>query len=164
MITLSALESYASYAKNAQANGLSIEEIDKAMADQGVDEYSRSLVTNQLKTTIGAQAQEAVSVAASGDEANTGKQSLRSILINRGIYVVAAVEPLGVIPQLYAIFSRHEASNVSILTWLSFVVFDIAWLWYGWEAKQKPLMIFSALFTFLEILVVIGAVAYGGHW
>jgi uncharacterized protein with PQ loop repeat len=160
MITLSALESYTSYAKNAHASGLSIEDIDKAMAEQGVDEYSRSLVTNQLKTALGAQAQ----VASGAMSMGVRKRTLRSIFINRGIYIVAAVEPLGVIPQLYTIFSRRDASHVSILTWSSFVLFDLVWLWYGWEAKQKPLIISSAIFTLLELLVVIGAVAFRGYW
>ncbi len=164
MITLSALESYASYAKNAQASGLSIEAIDKAMAEQGVDGYSRSLVTNQLKAKLGAQVAVGPGIVSNNQDAGIHKQALGSRFINRSIYIVAAVEPLGVLPQLYTIFSHRDASNVAILTWLSFVVFDIAWLWYGWEAKQKPLMIFSALFTLLELLVVIGAMAYGGHW
>lgn len=163
MITLSALEAYTSYARNAQANGLSIEDIDKAMTKQGVDEYSRSLVTNQLKTTLEAKA-GGDSTATKSTASGVQQRTWRSQLINRGIYVVAALEPLGVIPQLYDIFSRRDASNVAILTWASFVVFDIAWLLYGWQARQKPLIIFSGLFTLLELLVVIGALAYGGHW
>lgn len=164
MITLSALESYTSYAKNAQASGLSIEDIDLAMAEQGVDKYSRSLVTNQLKTTLGAQVRDGSGVSPNDNKTDAYMQAIRKRLINRGIYVVAAVEPLGVIPQLYEIFRHRDASNVAILTWISFVVFDIAWLLYGWESKQKPLIVFSALFTVLELLVVIGALVYGGHW
>jgi uncharacterized protein with PQ loop repeat len=156
MISLSALEAYISYAKNAQSNGLSIEGIDKAMADQGVDEYSRSLVTKQLR----ASTQDGLTgPATAAKTANSRKR-----IIGTGIYVVAAIEPLGVVPQIYAIFSRHNASSVAILTWISFVVFDIAWLWYGWEANQKPLVIFSALFILLELLVVVGALIYGGRW
>lgn len=164
MISISALETYLSYAKSAQSSGLSIEAIDKAMEDQGVDTYSRSLVTNQLRSALAAPQAAAGSAALDGVAHGQDKAALRKRALGYGIYVVAALEPLSVLPQIFAIFSHHNASNVAILTWISFVVFDAIWLWYGWESNQKPLIIFSALFTLLEIVVVVGALLYGGHW
>jgi uncharacterized protein with PQ loop repeat len=166
MISLAALEAYTEYARNAQSRGLSIDDIEKAMADQGVDEYSRSLVANQLKAGLSKTKSQSGKDDASSDTATVAQKNLakRERTVNLVIFVVAIVEPLGVIPQLITIFLHQNASNIAILTWVAFVVFDIAWLWYGLESKSKPLIVSSALYTFLEFLVVIGAIAYGGYW
>lgn len=166
MISLAALEAYTSYAKSAQSSGLSIEDIEKAMADQGVDNYSRSLVINQLRSSLTKTKGTSEHAGAVEDAAVVAQKKLAARLrtVNIVIYVVAILEPLSVVPQLFTIFHHQNASNIAILTWVAFVIFDIAWLWYGWESKQKPLIISSVLYGLLELLVVIGAIAYGGYW
>lgn len=161
MISLAALEAYVTYAKDAQSNGLSIDDIEKAMTDQGVDDYSRSLVLNQLKD---GQTQPGKTEVTGKGEVAKKKRLSHEQMVNIVIYVVAVIEPLGVIPQIYTIFSRQNAAGIAVLTWILFVIFDLVWLWYGWESKQKPLIVSSIIYTALEGLVVVGAILYGGHW
>jgi uncharacterized protein with PQ loop repeat len=88
----------------------------------------------------------------------------RKRFIDRAIFVVAAVQPLGTIPQIYTVFRTHDASSISISSWAIYIVFDIAWLWYGLVEKQKAVIVSAVMFTVLEGCVLLGAIRYGGTW
>jgi uncharacterized protein with PQ loop repeat len=95
---------------------------------------------------------------------STSEPSLQQRMINRIILVVAIAEPLGTIPQIVTIFLHHDASGLSIPTWIIFEVFNLLWLWYGLVERQKAVIASAALFTILEGIVLAGALAYGGRW
>jgi MtN3 and saliva related transmembrane protein len=90
--------------------------------------------------------------------------SLQRRIINRLIIPVAIIEPLGTIPQIIAVFWRHDASGLSLSSWLIYVFFDILWIWYGITERQRAVIISGVLFALTEGLVVIGALMYGGKW
>lgn len=90
--------------------------------------------------------------------------SLQRKVINKSIFLIALVQPLSTVPQVITVFSSHNATSLSILSWLLYVIFDLAWLWYGIDEKQKAIIVSAAMFSFLELLVLIGAILYGGHW
>lgn len=91
-------------------------------------------------------------------------ESFQKRLINRAILVVGIVQPLGTIPQIISVYGRRNASSISISSWLLFVLFDLMWLWYGIDNKQKAVAISGALFAVLEGAVLVGALLYGGSW
>jgi uncharacterized protein with PQ loop repeat len=76
------------------------------------------------------------------------------------VLVVAIVEPLTTVPQIYQIWSSRSASGVSRLTWSGDVVAAAIWLIYGCTQKDKPLIMSSALWIIAEGLVVYGTVLY----
>jgi uncharacterized protein with PQ loop repeat len=82
--------------------------------------------------------------------------------IDRAIFIVAAVQPLGTIPQILTVFRTHDGSSLSISSWAIYIIFDIAWLWYGIVEKQKAVIVSAVLFSLLEGMVLVGAVMYGG--
>jgi uncharacterized protein with PQ loop repeat len=84
--------------------------------------------------------------------------------INRSIFAVALLQPLGTIPQIIAVFSRRDASSISITAWTIYVAFDLMWLWYGIDEKQKAVIVSALLFSLLEGVVLVGAIMYGGTW
>ncbi|HEY2003654.1 MAG TPA: hypothetical protein VGH44_00895 [Candidatus Saccharimonadia bacterium] len=92
------------------------------------------------------------------------KWPLQRRVINKVILAVAVIQPAGTIPQIVKIYSTHNASSISMLSWGIFVVFDAMWLWYGLAERQKAVILSGALFTLLEGIVVVEALLYGGSW
>jgi uncharacterized protein with PQ loop repeat len=90
------------------------------------------------------------------------KEPLQKKVINKIIFPVAALQPLGTIPQIITIYSRHNATSISITSWLIYVFFDLLWLWYGIDNKQKAVIVSAVLFTLLEGIVLVGGLLYGG--
>lgn len=92
------------------------------------------------------------------------RKSLQRRFIDKFIFVVAAVQPLANVPQIIAIYSHHSAGDISISTWAIFILFDFVWLWYGLAEKEVAILISALMFTLLEVIVLVGALLYGGTW
>jgi uncharacterized protein with PQ loop repeat len=88
----------------------------------------------------------------------------KPLLVDRLTFVAAIVEPFFVLPQLYQIFRYHDASGVSIISWLGFNILTIVWVWYAIEHKEKMVLIYQGLFFIFQSLVILGAIMYGGAW
>lgn len=84
--------------------------------------------------------------------------------VDKAIYVAAFVEPATTVPQVMAIFRTKSAAGISMISWVSYLLFSILWLWYGIVHRQKALIIAYALFAITEVLVLIGGVMYGAQW
>ena len=78
--------------------------------------------------------------------------------------VVAVVEPLLTLPQALIIFKNHDASDISLLTWIGFNCFAIIWIIYAIKHKEKIVLIYQSMFFILDTMVIIGALIYGGKW
>lgn len=81
--------------------------------------------------------------------------------IDRAIYVVGLIGPIMTIPQLTKIWIEKNASGVSAISWAAYTVVAIFWIIYGVAHKEKPLIIISAVWVVLEVLIVIGTLMYG---
>lgn len=87
--------------------------------------------------------------------------SLRTVAIDRLVYLAAFIGPLTIIPQVAEIwFVDHSAKGVSLITWLSFSLLSIVWLAYGLQRRDRPLIISNALWLAGELIVVAGAIHY----
>lgn len=91
--------------------------------------------------------------------ANTKEQSGRNLLSSL-VLAVAVAEPLMTVPQIYQIWSTHNAAGVSLATWAGYIGAACIWLAYSMKIKDKPLMVSSALWVVTEALVVAGALLY----
>jgi uncharacterized protein with PQ loop repeat len=92
------------------------------------------------------------------------RQSLQKRFIDKFIFVVAIVQPLANVPQIIAIFSHKSAHDISISSWAIFIAFDFLWLWYGLAEKEKAVIVSAVMFAVLELMVLTGALLYGGTW
>jgi len=81
-------------------------------------------------------------------------------LIYRAVFVVAIIEPLCALPQLYEIYTNRSAGSVSLLSWILFTFTGIIWLLYGMSIKDKPLTITSAMNVAVELLVIAAILIY----
>jgi uncharacterized protein with PQ loop repeat len=77
-------------------------------------------------------------------------------LINRLVLIMAIVEPLMTLPQVYEIWIKQQRAGVSTLTWTFFTMAAVTWLIYGLKIKNSPLIISSTLWIIVEGSVVIG--------
>ena len=76
-------------------------------------------------------------------------------LIDRLAYSFGMLAPFFTLPQILDIWRGH-AAGVSLLTWLAYAVFSVFWLVYSAYHKDRPLVILHALWTAMQLLVVVG--------
>lgn len=88
----------------------------------------------------------------------------KSFFINKVILLVAIIEPLVTLPQAYTIFKNHDASDISLATWIGYQIMTAVWIWYSFVNKEKIVLIYQTLFFITNALVIIGAIIYGGKW
>ena len=75
--------------------------------------------------------------------------------------LVAVLVPLAHIPQIFKIWYYKDASGISLISWSSFVVFSLLWLYYGFLHKEKPLIIMYIFLLFIQIIILIGGFLFG---
>jgi uncharacterized protein with PQ loop repeat len=88
------------------------------------------------------------------------KKQHENNVLNKLVLVVAVVEPLMTLPQIYQIWTDKDASGVSAVTWLGYMIAALIWLFYGLKIKDKPIIISSTLWIITEGFVVLGALRY----
>lgn len=82
-------------------------------------------------------------------------------ILDRIIFAISIVGPVAAIPQVAQIWVEKTAAGVSITSWMFFVLFSILWLLYGLAHKVTPIIINSAIYIVLNMLVVMGVLIYG---
>jgi len=65
------------------------------------------------------------------------------------------------LPQIYRIFKRKSAKDISIITYLIIFVSCIIWILYGIEIRNSVIIITNILGTTTVALVIIGWFLYG---
>lgn len=81
-------------------------------------------------------------------------------IIDHLMSATAVVHPLTASPQVYQIYTTHDVSGVSLLTWLGFMALGLIFLAYGLVHKIKPLIITQILWFIMDFLVVYGTLLY----
>jgi uncharacterized protein with PQ loop repeat len=79
--------------------------------------------------------------------------------VDRFAYL-SVVVPLLTIPQFVTIFVHHNASNLSLVTWVTYLVSACYWTYYGWLHKAAPIWFPNILMVFVDIGVVVGILLY----
>lgn len=82
-------------------------------------------------------------------------------LLDMLVLCVGVVGPLMVIPQVWLIYSTHNAAGVSALSWFSWSALDIPWIIYGLVHRDRAITVTYTLWCIGNGLVAIGAVLYG---
>lgn len=77
---------------------------------------------------------------------------------------LSVIVPIMTIPQFVTIFVHHNASNLSLITWATYLVSACYWTYYGWLHKAAPIWFPNMLMVFVDIGVVVGILLYQkGH-
>lgn len=81
--------------------------------------------------------------------------------IDRAMMFVSVLNPLVAIPQAVIIYSNQDATNVSLATWLSFMLVGIILTFYAVAHRIKPMIINQILWFIVDIAIIIGIIIYG---
>jgi MtN3 and saliva related transmembrane protein len=65
------------------------------------------------------------------------------------------------IPQVYKIFKRKSAKDISIMTYAIVLLGTISWLLYGIQLKDFPLIFSNSVALIFVSLVILGWFLYG---
>ena len=80
--------------------------------------------------------------------------------LDRLLVVIAVVGPLVSIPQLWAVYSTHDAANISFFSWGLWALFNLVWLTYGIVHKEKPIIITYILWFFVNSAMAVAALIF----
>jgi uncharacterized protein with PQ loop repeat len=70
------------------------------------------------------------------------------------------VQPLITLPQIIAIYGNRSAKDVSLLTWVGYLVFGVTFLAYGLIFNLKPIWVGQIIWVTMQTITVIGILIY----
>jgi uncharacterized protein with PQ loop repeat len=94
--------------------------------------------------------------------ADEGRPARR--LVDRLTLVAAVVEPLLLYPQAVGILVHRDARAVFLPTWCGVCLMTALWVWYAVVHRERTVLLYQGLFLLADLLVVLGALRYGGRW
>lgn len=75
--------------------------------------------------------------------------------------ISGSVMALANFPQVYKIFKRKSAKDISAITYSVYIFGAIIWLLYGLEIKSIPVLTSNIIGMIASILILIGWFLYG---
>lgn len=82
-------------------------------------------------------------------------------IVDKLVYFAGILTPISTLPQVFKIWINKSAVDVSIFTWMPYLIFAMIWLWYGIIHKEKPIIVLNLGLVIVNIFVVIGILMYG---
>jgi MtN3 and saliva related transmembrane protein len=75
--------------------------------------------------------------------------------------IVGVVSSFAMLPQIYRIFKRRSAKDISIWTYAYMLIAGVIWVLYGFNIQNFPIMITNLIGTVAMIGIIVGWVLYG---
>ena len=75
--------------------------------------------------------------------------------------ISGSIMALANFPQVYKIFKRKSAKDISAITYSVYVLGAIVWLLYGIEIKSIPVLTSNIIGMIASVLILIGWFLYG---
>jgi MtN3 and saliva related transmembrane protein len=75
--------------------------------------------------------------------------------------ITGVVGSFAIIPQVYRIFRRKSAMDLSISTYLVFFIAGVIWLLYGLNIQSIPIIITNLVGSLTLIGIIVGWILYG---
>ena len=75
--------------------------------------------------------------------------------------IFGSVMALAALPQIYKIFKRKSAKDISAISYSLFALGGIIWLLYGIELNNSAIILSNTLSAITSISVLMGWFAYG---
>ncbi|MBU6142137.1 hypothetical protein KGO95_03435 [Patescibacteria group bacterium] len=80
--------------------------------------------------------------------------------LDRTTFYAGIIGPFMVVPQIWQIFTTHQAAGVSAVSWALIFIVTLPWVFYGIAHKDKTIIVSFVLWEAVNALVVIGALLY----
>ncbi|MBI4153270.1 hypothetical protein HY497_01990 [Candidatus Woesearchaeota archaeon] len=81
--------------------------------------------------------------------------------LDRGMFFVALIGPLVTLPQVVKIWSAKDASNLSPITWSTWLALAFVWLIYGVSHNEKPIVAVNIGWILINTSIVLAILLYG---
>lgn len=81
-------------------------------------------------------------------------------VFSRIMLLVAVIEPIFAIPQIYRIYSRKEADDFSLISQTFYFFTSILWVIHAFKKKDRTLMISCFLWMVSQFVTIVGIVLY----
>ena len=91
---------------------------------------------------------------------NKSKKQLDTSLLYRLTLVAAVAQPLMTVPQAIQLYTTHDASGLSLLTWAGYTLFGLIFLAYGIKYQLRPIALTQSIWVVLQLCVVVGIVVW----
>lgn len=80
--------------------------------------------------------------------------------LDRVMYVVAIITPLLLLPQVYELYTSHDAAGLNLLTWSLLAAVKLLWVLYGIAHRAYPILISNLIFTVIDGLIISGIILF----
>ncbi len=84
------------------------------------------------------------------------KTQKQSGTLYRLTLVAAVVQPLMTVPQVVQLYATHDASGLSLITWLGYAIIGLVFLAYGIKYRLVPIATTQVIWFVLQISIVVG--------
>jgi uncharacterized protein with PQ loop repeat len=81
-------------------------------------------------------------------------------LLDYAIYTAAVVAPFALVPQVLQLYTTHDASSLSLVTWTILGCMNCVWLAYGLYHREAPITITNTLLAIFNFTTVAGILLY----
>lgn len=78
--------------------------------------------------------------------------------VDNSVYFVGIVTPLISSVQLIKIIKERDASSLSLVTWIIFLISSVAWMIYGIVHKENEITLSNLLFVIVNALIIGGII------
>lgn len=77
-------------------------------------------------------------------------------VVDRIAFVVGVIGPLLTLPQVWIIWAHQQVNGLSLVTWSSYVLNNIFWIYYGFLHEEKPIIVMYFFWLVVNLSVVFG--------
>ena len=91
---------------------------------------------------------------------STTNDVVRNKTIERFALAAGILQPLITLPQIIQIYSNQSDQDVSLTTWLGYLVFGVIFLIYGYIFKLRPIFYGQIIWVTMQCVTVIGILLY----
>jgi uncharacterized protein with PQ loop repeat len=79
-------------------------------------------------------------------------------------YGVSILSLFFTIDQVRIIWINHNASGVSLISWVFYTVSAAVWVFYGYIHKDRVIFITNGVWVAFSVFIVVGVALYGGYF
>lgn len=81
-------------------------------------------------------------------------------LINRVCAVFAVLMPMTTLPQVYMLYTSHNASGLSLAMWVLYAIGCVPFLLFGIIYKHAQLILLNVLWLIMQAVMIVGILLY----
>ncbi len=82
-------------------------------------------------------------------------------IIDKLVYLAAIISPAMTIPQVLKIWVEQNASGISVITWVTYLLVSVIWMIYGIAHKERSIIFSNLLWLIMNPAIIIGSLLYG---